>query len=83
MSRQKVYVGVNVDHQPDGTCRPNTITFRNGVTYAIDLIRQARRAASVEVGGSGIRYTIVIRGMETYLFDEENGKWFVEAKSGG
>ena len=26
-------------------------------------------------------YTVMICGKETYLFDEENGKWFVEGKS--
>ena len=34
-----------------------------------------------KVGGTGIRYTIMVCDKETYLFDEENGKWFVEAKS--
>ena len=34
-----------------------------------------------EVGGTGIRYTVQICGKPTFLFDEENGKWFVEAKS--
>lgn len=28
----------------------------------------------------GVRYTIIIKGKERYLFDEENGKWFVELK---
>lgn len=82
MSRQKVYVGVNVDHRPDGSCHLNSVTFRNGVTYQIERVRNACRTASVEVSGAGIRYTIVIRGRDTYLFDEENGKWFVEAKAG-
>lgn len=82
MNRQKVYVGVNVDHRPDGSCQLNSLTFRNGVTYKIDRVRQSCRTSSVEVSGAGIRHTIVIRGMETYLFDEENGKWFVEAKEG-
>lgn len=27
-----------------------------------------------------IRYTVMICGTETFLFDEENGKWFVEGK---
>jgi len=39
------------------------------------------RAASKKVGGGGIRYTVMIRGRESYLFQEGN-KWFVEAKEG-
>ena len=42
---------------------------------------QKCRAASTKVGGTGIRYTVQICGKPTFLFDEENGKWFVEAKS--
>ena len=49
--------------------------------YEIDKVLQVRKAAS-EVGGRGIRYTIRIGRSETYLFDEENGRWFVEAKFG-
>ena len=67
--RRKVYVEVNVTHRPDGTARPNFIKF------------EKCRAASTKVGGTGIRYTVQICGKPTFLFDEENGKWFVEAKS--
>lgn len=38
-------------------------------------------AAATKVGGTGIRYTVQICGQSAFLFDEENGKWFVEAKS--
>lgn len=46
-----------------------------------DRVIQKCRAASTKVGGTGIRYTVQICGKPTFLFDEENGKWFVEAKS--
>ena len=79
-ARKKVYVTVNVDHYPDGTARPNRILFENGRSYEIDQVKSVRRAASTKVGGTGLRYTVRICGKETFLFDEENGKWFVEAK---
>ncbi len=78
--RRKVYVEVNVDHRPDGTARPNRIKFEDGKTYDIDRVKYVCRAASTKVGGTGLRYTVMICGTETYLFDEQNGKWFVEAK---
>lgn len=81
MIREKVYVKVNADHNPNGTCRPNSITFDNGDKYEIDRVKYICRAASTKVGETGIRYTIMVCGIETYLFDEENGKWFVEAKN--
>ena len=80
--RRKVYVEVNVDHRPDGSARPNRIKFEDGTTYEIDRVKYVCRAASTKVGGTGLRYTVRICGKETFLFDEENGKWFVEAKGG-
>lgn len=81
--RIKVYVAVTAEHQPDGSCRPRQIRFADsGKAYEIDKIISACRAASRKVGGTGIRYTVRIRSQETFLFDEENGKWFVELKAG-
>lgn len=79
MVRRKVYVTVNADHKPDGTCRPKTIQMENGPKYEIDRVLQVCRAASM-AGGRGIRYTIRIGRTQTCLFDELNGRWFVEAK---
>lgn len=78
--RRKVYVGVNADFNPEGKCRPKSIIFENGRVYEIDKVLQACRAASTKVGGTGIRYTVTIFGHETFLFNERNGRWFVEAK---
>lgn len=79
--RRKVYVEVEVTHKVDGTARPNMITFENGEKYEIDRVIQKCRAASTKVGGTGVRYTVQIYGRPTFLFDEENGKCFVEAKT--
>ena len=56
-------------------------TFENDEKYEIDRVIQKCRAAATKVGGTGIRYTVQICGQQAFLFDEENGKWFVEAKS--
>ena len=79
MTRRKVYVAVNAEHESDGTCRPKTIRLANGSKYEIDKVLQVSRCASM-VGGRGVRYRIRIGRSETNLYDEENGKWFVEAK---
>ena len=76
---RKVYVEVQLTVSPEGDVRPNTIKFEDGTVYEIDRLRHRCRAHATKVGGTGIRYTVVIRGQETYLF-EDNGKWFVEAK---
>lgn len=76
---RKVYVDVNVDVRKDGSVRPRTITWEDGHVYEIDRLKHKCRAASLKVGGCGIRYTVMICGKETYLFNEDD-KWFVEAK---
>ena len=76
---RKVYVGVQLTVSPEGDVRPNTIKFEDGTVYEIDRLTHRCRAHATKVGGTGIRYTVVIRGQETYLF-EDDGKWFVEAR---
>ena len=78
--RRKVYVEVRARHLIDGTCRPESIKLENDEVYEIDRVKHCCRAASTKVGGTGLRYTVMICGQETYLFDGENGKWFVEGK---
>lgn len=79
MDRKKLYVKVNADHFTDGTCIPKKIVLPDGRSFEVDRVCHICRASSLKVGGIGLRYTVRILGKETYLFDEENGKWFVEA----
>ena len=72
---RRVDVGVTLKVSPEGNVRPLTITFENGKTYTIDRLKERKRAAATKVGGTGIRYTVVIQNRETYLFEDE-GKWF-------
>ena len=62
--RRKVYVEVRARHLIDGTCRPETIKFENDEVYEIDRVKQCCRAASTKVGGTGLRYTVMICGKE-------------------
>ncbi len=78
----KEYVRVNADIDVDGNKRPNKIVFENEEEYEIDKLKYRIRAASTKVGGCGIRYTVSIQGTETFLFEEDEGKWFVEKKKG-
>lgn len=65
--RRKVYVEVDVTHKTDGTARPRKIKFEDGEVYEIDRVRHCCRAASTKVGGTGLRYTVMICGTETLL----------------
>jgi hypothetical protein len=77
---QKVYVKVNADFSEEGELRPKTITWVDGRIYEIVRILHKVRAASMKVGGCGIRYTVVIDGKERFLFREED-RWFVEGRT--
>ncbi len=79
MEYRKVYVDVTVDIAKDGGVRPRRLRYENGKIYNVDELKHVCFAESTKVGGIGKRYTVVIRGQESYLFDER-GKWFVEAK---
>ena len=76
---RKAYVSVNVDVDEEGCVHPRYIRWENGLIFQIDQILYKCRAASKKVGGGGIRYTVLIRGRESYLF-QEGSKWFVETK---
>lgn len=76
---RKVYVSVTVKYDEAGNARPLCIEWADGRVFEVDRLLDVRRAASLKVGGQGIRYTCRICGRETYLFEDEN-RWYVEAK---
>ena len=76
---RKVYVDCTVRVDKEGNKRPLSIVFEDQKEYIVDRLIQIKRCAARKVGGTGIRYTVRIKGKETYLFEDEN-RWFVEAK---
>ncbi len=85
----KVYVAVKADFAADGTLFPRTITWEDGEKYEIDRVLDIRQAPALKAGGQGDRYTILIRGVQSYLFFERSanltgnniGRWFVERRN--
>ena len=85
----KVYVAVKADFREDGIMLPRVITWENGNKYEIDRILDIRQAAAMKAGGQGDRYTVRIKGQQSYLFFERNpnqtgnniGRWFVERRN--
>ena len=75
----KKYVSVTAQFDVDGTIIPREIQWDDERKFTIDKILDIRRAASLKVGGAGIRYTCRICGHTKYLFLEES-RWFVETK---
>lgn len=77
----KTYVEAIIKVLPDGQKRPMIIIFENRKKYAVDRIRRVTRACATKVGGTGIRYTVEILGTTTFLFEDDEGRWFVEARA--
>ena len=79
LNRVKRYVAVEAVTDEDGVVAPRAVVWADGRRFEIDRILDARHAASLKVGGTGMRYTVRIGGETTYLF-HEGPRWFVEEK---
>lgn len=85
----KVYVTVNADFAEDGTLLPRVIIWEDGEKYTIDRVIDIRQAPAMKAGGQGDRYTVSVRGHQSYLFFERStnltgnniGRWFVERRA--
>ena len=78
-SRRKHYVEVLARIDEEGAVTPVSVTWDDGRTFEIDRVLDVRQAASLKVGGTGMRYLVRIGQTTTYLF-YENPRWFVEEK---
>ncbi len=78
MSR-KVYVRVVAEFDESGQLLPRSIVWEDGRQYEIDRILDVCPAASLKLGGCGIRYTCRIKGREVQLFQDEN-RWFMAGR---
>jgi len=86
----KVYVDVTAVFHKDGKrlnrytvmdIEPVAFVWEDGEQYEISRVTDVCRAASRRAGGAGLRYTVNVRGKETYLFLEED-RWFMERLTG-
>jgi hypothetical protein len=82
MQERKKYVQVDVRFTLEGEMEPLRIYLESGRVCEIDKVLDSRRAASMKVGGQGIRYTVRIHGQSKHLWYEEP-KWFVAARADG
>lgn len=77
MQFAKKYVTVGAVHTPEGTTIPKFLILDEDHKVIIDKLVSSCRAASTKVGGTGIRYTVVIRGVDKFIYEDE-GRWFIE-----
>ena len=77
--RHKKYVEVTVEFGTDGQMTPTAIKWDDGRTFEITRVIESRRAASLKVGGTGLRYLCEIGDNRTFLYFGDPA-WFVEEK---
>lgn len=75
--REKCYVEVIARHDLEGNVHPLSIIWEDGRSFAIDRVMERRHAASMKVGGHGLRYTVLIEGHPKFLWLDDQG-WYVE-----
>ena len=86
---ERVYVDVKAAFNAAGNLMPLEIKWLDGKVFEIDKVTDIRQAAAMKAGSQGDRYTVLIRGKQSYLFFERSGalsgnnlgRWFVEAKA--
>lgn len=77
---RKVFVDVYVLVDKDGKRRPLRIQWEDGTVYIVERLLNRCKVKSLNVGGGEIRYTVQINGKETFIYEDNHGKWFVEGK---
>lgn len=85
----RVYVDVDATFEKSGRILPRALVWEDGCRYEIDRVTNVRPAVAARAGSGGDRYTIIVKGRESYLFFERSadlmgnslGRWFVERKA--
>lgn len=77
-----------MEYTEDGEMLPRMVTWTDGQIFEIDRVSAIRPSFAAKAGGQGDRYTIWIKGKQTYLYFERAtslsgnniGRWFVERR---
>ena len=78
---QKIYIDLVVKFLSSGGIRPIEILWQDGQRIQIDKVKHIEKAPSNTSGMLLKRFTVMIGGIEKYLyFDKFNERWFVEKK---
>lgn len=82
------FVSVTVIFDESGKMIPKIIHWDESHDYKIENIRRIQPAASLKNGIDGDRYTVYIKGRETFLYfshsmntsNLNSGRWYVKLK---
>jgi hypothetical protein len=77
---RRVDVEVDAHFTKSGDIIPLSFVWEDGKRYIVDRVLDNKKAASLKVGGYGMRYTCRVQGKIIYIYLENNNKWFIEGK---
>ena len=77
---ERVYIGVYSYTSPEGMLHPQRIRWANGQEWEVDKVLDVRPAAARKAGGLGTRFLVRIGRAERALFQDMEGRWFVEGR---
>lgn len=80
MPARKVYITVNAIFSPEGHVTPISFMWEDERQYEVDRVLDCQRVASLRAGGVGLRYTVMVRGKQTYMWLEDGDRWFMEGR---
>lgn len=76
MKMNKVFVAVDYSVAPDGIVLPQKIAWDDGRVWNVERVLHTCR--SPDLSFEGIRYTVLIGGLEKYLY-QYGRRWYVYA----
>jgi len=83
LAPEKVYIAVLATCLEDGTVIPRSFEWEDGNRYNIKRVIHMQSLSSLRHGEKGIRYKVLIRNRERYIFLEEYNnlrRWYVERR---
>ena len=86
MTRQ--YVRVLGEFDPNGNLRPVKIAIPDVGVFRVERVLDTRALSTTKAGGRGYRYSIMVEGVQSYIYFEPSGEikgnrlgaWYIEQK---
>jgi len=76
----KVFVQIEATIVRQGRITPRSLEWEDGIVYPIDKVLQVENHCATRSGGARLRYTIRVNGKASYLYQQEDGRFFAEKK---
>ena len=81
MRYEKVFISVIVKFLFEGGMRPTEIIWTDGSRFSVERIKFIEKKPCRTGGVIPLRYTVIIEGLEKYLYYlSENERWFIEKR---